>query len=131
MTTTTNELAPSRRQATGVVPDPISRNPVAIKTILVPLDFSRASMQSVSYAVSLAKKFSASIHLVHVEAPDEACSVAGAGQVMRETAESVAALHERLAGIRRKHVRAFWPENCHVRGGHAYREICDLAKFML
>lgn len=101
---------------------------VAIKTILVPLDFSHASMQAVSYAVSFAKKFGATIHLVHVEAPDEACAMASAGHVMRETAESVAALHERLAGVQQKHMRAFWPENCHVRNGHPYLEICALAR---
>jgi nucleotide-binding universal stress UspA family protein len=128
MTTTSAEVAPRRRPAAGEVPASISPNPVAIKTILVPLDFSRASMQSVSYAVSLAKKFSAAIHLVHVEAPDEACSVAGAGQVMRQCAESVAALHERLAGVQQKHLRAFWPENSHVRSGRPYQEICALAR---
>ena len=105
-----------------------AQDPVSIKTILVPLDFSRASMQAVSYAVSFAKKFGAAIHLLHVEAPDEACAVAGAGQVMRETAESVAALHERLAGIQRKHVRAFWPENCHIRTGRPHEQICELAR---
>jgi nucleotide-binding universal stress UspA family protein len=34
--------------------------------ILVPLDFSKSSEMAFSYAKSLAKKFSASIHLLHV-----------------------------------------------------------------
>ena len=105
-----------------------AQEPVKIKTVLVPLDFSRPSMRAVSYAVSFAKKFGAVIHLLHVEASDEACAVAGAGQVMRETAESVAFLHERLAGVQKKHMRAFWPENCHVRSGRPYQEICALAR---
>ncbi len=102
--------------------------PVRIKTILVPLDFSRAAMQAVSYAVSLAKKFGATIHLVHVNAPDEACAVQGAGHLMRECAESVAFLQERLSDVQRKHMPSFWPENCHVRTGQAYQEICGLAR---
>jgi nucleotide-binding universal stress UspA family protein len=101
--------------------------PVKIKTILVPLDFSRASMQALSYAVSLAKHFQSVVHLVHVHHPDEASSVPGAGHLMRECAESVEFLKERLSDVQRKHAPSFWPENCHVRTGVPYREICDLA----
>ncbi len=102
--------------------------PVRIKTILVPLDFSRPAMQALSYAVSLATEFGATIHLVHVNAADEACAVPGAGHLMHECAESVTFLQERLSEVQRKHVPSFWPENCHVRTGQAYQEICGLAR---
>ena len=102
--------------------------PVKIKTILVPLDFSRASMQVVSYAVSFAKKFGATLHLLYVSPPDEASAIPGAGHLLRECGEAVALAHERLAGVQQKHARAFWPENCHVRNGHPYREIGALAR---
>ena len=117
-----------RREPVGASTSSNPQIPVRIKTILVPLDFSRAAMQAVSYAVSLAKKFGATIHLVHVNALDEACAVQGAGHLMRECAESVAFLQERLAEVQRKHVPSFWPENCHVRTGQAYQEICGLAR---
>ena len=51
-------------------------NPLGFKIerILVPLDFSPASLQALDYAVWLAKQFRAAIHLVHVYPPDEASS---------------------------------------------------------
>jgi nucleotide-binding universal stress UspA family protein len=101
---------------------------ISVKNILVPLDFSRASMQALDYATALAEQFKAQIHLVHVQMPDEACAVSGAGHLMRECAESVTFLHEKLAGIKTERRPQFWPENCHVRSGHAYKEICDLAR---
>jgi nucleotide-binding universal stress UspA family protein len=101
---------------------------VKIKIILVPLDFSPASMQALDYAVSLAKQFHAAIHLVHVHPPDEASSVPGAGHLMLQSAEAIELLRGELANIQRKHVPTFWPENCHVRGGRAYEEISELAR---
>lgn len=85
-------------------------------------------MQAVSYAVALAKQFNGTIHLVYVQAPDEACAVADAGHLMRETAESVTFLRDRLSEVHRKHGSSFWPENCHVPTGQAYQEICNLAR---
>jgi len=106
---------------------PNQARPVGIKTILVPLDFSRGSMQALGYAISLAKRFQSVVHLVHVQQPDEASVVPGAGHLMRECADAAAFLKERLSDVQRKHASTFWPENCHVRTGSAYREICDLA----
>src|SRR4026209_1168462 len=37
-----------------------------IKRILVPLDFSAASRRALDYAAGVARKFDASLHLVHV-----------------------------------------------------------------
>lgn len=102
--------------------------PARIKTILVPLDFSRASTKALDHAVQVARKFEATIHLVHVQAPDEAAPIAGAGHLLRECAESITFLQERLAKAHRKHVPSFWPENCHVRSGQAYHEVCELAR---
>ena len=101
---------------------------ISVKNILVPLDFSRASMQALDYATALAEQFKAQIHLVHVQMPDEACAVRGAGYLMRECAESVTFLHEKLAGIKTDRRPQFWPENCHIRSGHPYEEIRDLAR---
>jgi nucleotide-binding universal stress UspA family protein len=99
-----------------------------IEKILVPLDFSSASMKALDYAVSLAKQFHAAIHLVHVYPPDEASSVSGAGHLLFQSAEVIERLNEELTGIHRQHVPAFRPENCHVRGGRPYQEIVSLAR---
>jgi nucleotide-binding universal stress UspA family protein len=104
------------------------QDPISIKNVLVALDFSRASMQALDYATAFAEHFKAQIHLVHVQMPDEACAVSSAGHLIRECAESVTFLHEKLAGIKTEHRPQFWPENCHIRTGHPYEEIRDLAR---
>ena len=98
-----------------------------IERILVPLDFSSASMEALDYAVSMAKQFHAAIHLVHVYPPDEA-SAPGAGHLLFESAEAIERLNEELTGIHRKHVPTFRPENCHIRGGRPYEEIVRVAR---
>jgi nucleotide-binding universal stress UspA family protein len=98
-----------------------------IERILVPLDFSPASMEALDYAVWLAKQFRAAIHLVHVYPPDEA-SAPGGGHLLLQSAEAIERLNEELTGIHQKHVPTFRPENCHVRGGRPYEEVVRLAR---
>jgi len=99
-----------------------------IEKILVPLDFSPASLKALDYAVSMAKQFHAAIHLVHVYPPDEAASAPGAGHLLLQSAEAIERLNEELTGIHRKHAPMFRPENCHIRGGRPYEEIVRVAR---
>jgi nucleotide-binding universal stress UspA family protein len=98
-----------------------------IERILVPLDFSPASMQALDYAVSLAKQFQAASHLVHVHPADE-LSVPGAGHLLLQSAGAIERINEELAGIHRKRVEPFCPENCQIRGGVPYQEIVRVAR---
>jgi len=98
---------------------------IKIKNILVPLDFSRGSMQAFDYAISLAKQFNAEIQLAHVQIADEACAVPNAGHLIRECAEAATLLREKLEGQEPR--PPFWPENCHIRTGRPYEQICKLA----
>lgn len=104
-------------------------NPLEFKIakILVPLDFSPASLEAIDYAVWMAKQFHAVIHLVHVHPPDEA-SAAGAGHLLFESAEAIERFNEELTGIHSKHVPTYRPENCHIRGGRPYQEIVRVAR---
>jgi len=108
-------------------PVPTSSPGFKIERILVPLDFSPASMEALDYAVSIAKQFHAAIHLLHVYPPDEALAP-GAGHLLFESAEAMERLNEELTGIHRKHAPTFRPENCHIRGGRPYQEIVQLAR---
>jgi len=99
-----------------------------INHILVPLDFSPTAMQALDYATALAQKENAQIHLLHVQMPDEASVVPGAGHLMRESAESATFLREKLSAGQQEGIPQFWPENCHIRTGRAYHEICELAR---
>ena len=108
----------------------VPSNPLEFKIerILVPLDFSRASLEALDYAVSVAKEFHAVIHLVHVHPADELSSGPGAGHLLLQSAEAIERLNEELAGIHRKHVPTFRPDCCHVRSGRPYQEIIGLAR---
>ena len=104
----------------------IGKHVIKIETLLVPIDFSPASMQMLNYAAALARRFHAKVHLVHVYPPDEAALVPGAGDLIRQTAEEL--FSDQLLPVHRKQVRSFSTENCHVRSGIAYQEICELAR---
>jgi nucleotide-binding universal stress UspA family protein len=98
-----------------------------IKTILVPLDFSRASIQALKYTIPLAKEFQATIHLVHVQPSDELTAIANADGLMLNSADAIALMQDRLSEALRKQGR-FWPDNCHVVSGRPFEEICKLAR---
>jgi nucleotide-binding universal stress UspA family protein len=100
---------------------------IKITTILVPIDFSRTSMDALNYAVALARKFAAAVHLLHVTAPDEA-AVPGVAHTLRQTAQAVLSVQERLAKTHEKYLFPFWPENTHIRTGQAFHEICEQAR---
>ena len=121
-------IASNRREAPACPMNPPSQPPIAIKSILVPLDFSRAAMQALDYATQLAEQFGAQIHLMHVQMSDETLAAPGAGHLMRECAESVAFLRGKLGAIQPDRPPLFWPENCHIRMGRPYEEICELAR---
>ncbi len=104
----------------------IGKHVIKIETLLVPIDFSPASMQMLNYAAAFARQFNANVHLVHVYPPDEAALVPGAGDLMRQTAEEF--FSDQLLPVHRKQVRSFLPQNYHVRSGIAYQEICELAR---
>ncbi|MGH8094078.1 MAG: universal stress protein [Chthoniobacterales bacterium] len=98
-----------------------------LQTILVPLDFSDSSMQALKYAIPLAEKFKAAIHLIHVQPDDELTAISRAGQLMLNCADAIALMQDRLAEIQRAHDVQFWPDNCHVPSGRPDHEICRLA----
>jgi nucleotide-binding universal stress UspA family protein len=57
-----NSEALESNETTAHVPP----SPIHLKSILVPLDFSEASLKSLQYAVPLAKQFGAKLTLLHV-----------------------------------------------------------------
>jgi nucleotide-binding universal stress UspA family protein len=118
--------ATSIRSRDDVLADRPRVEPIKIETLLVPIDFSAASMEMLDYAAALAKQFHANVHLVHIYPPDEAALVPGAGHLMRQTAEEL--FSDQLLPAHREEVPSFWPQNCHVRSGSAYQEICELAR---
>jgi nucleotide-binding universal stress UspA family protein len=104
---------------------PASAAKSAIRSILVPIDFSVHSKNALKYAVPLAEKFGASLHLVYVVEPTIYPADLGFGQVvlpgveeeLREKGEGeLDALMRREIGSRLKATTA-------VRTGNPHQEI--------
>ena len=116
-------LRPARRSKTKLPGDSLR-----IRTILVPLDFSEASIRALKDTIGLAEKFESAIHLVHVQPTDELTAVARAGHFMLDCADAIALMQDRLAEIQVEKHTPFWPDNCHVLAGRPYEEVCKLAR---
>lgn len=106
---------------------PLPGESLQLKAILVPLDFSGASMQALQYAIRLAEEFKAIIHLVHVQPVDELTTIARTGHLMLNCADAIALMQDRLAEIQLRHDVRFWPDNCHVLSGRPFEKVCQLA----
>ena len=106
----------------------LNQRQLQLRSVLVPLDFSRPSMQALKYAIGLAEEFKAAVHLVHVQPTDELTTIAGAGHLMLNAADAVALMQDRLAEVQLEHDVHFWPEHCHIPSGRPYEEICKLAR---
>jgi nucleotide-binding universal stress UspA family protein len=102
---------------------------LSIRNILVPIDFSKMSIQVIEPANWLAERFAASMHLVHVHESDyPAGFVAPAPAFSVTTYEQEA--KERVVGELNALAYKFGvpPARCHVLSGSpAFNEICGLA----
>lgn len=103
-----------------------------VQNIVVPIDFSKMSMQAVQIAKQLAGRFGASIHLAHVRQFDYATFAVPAPPLVpfsfklyEEKGER--SLLEELNALAREH--GISPPICHVvGGGPAWDEICRLSQ---
>ena len=126
--TATSYKRATNRASSRVAMSADAEQQLQIKTILVPLDFSAASMQVLKYAIPFAEKFKASIHLVYVQPADELTAISGAGRLMLNCADAIALMQNRLSEVERNHHVRFWPDICHLASGRPYEEICKLAR---
>lgn len=99
-----------------------------IGSILVPLDFSRPSFKALEYALPLAKRFGAKLHLVHAFDYDYPVATMVAMPLAIQEAEVTRRAQRRLQDVGKKYALVLPPENCHVVKGRAYHVICQLAQ---
>src|SRR5688572_10519713 len=105
---------------------------LAIKNILVPVDFSRRSNQGIETAKRLARSFGARVHVAHVSAPVSGRALMAAAIAWGETPASLAkAVREGLAGKLKRLAAKYalsTEDNIHVReGAPVFDVICRLA----
>ena len=95
--------------------------PIRLKRILVPVDFSRASIKPLNYAAALANAHGARIVVLHVTKPIAFCVDCGYGPVNRTEADSEQVNKDR-AHLSRFAIRHLSPrsiENLVIRSGNA------------
>jgi nucleotide-binding universal stress UspA family protein len=98
-----------------------------MRTILVPVDFSRESFRVLEYSIRVASRFGATIHVLNVRPSKAEAAVERAKNLMMNYTNGLTFLHDRLADIERMHDIKFAPENCHVFAGRPSEEIGRVA----
>jgi universal stress protein A len=113
--------APRRRSET---PKPAAEK-FDIRSILVPIDFSVHSRNALKYAVPLAEKFKASLHLVYVVEPTIYPADLGFGQVVLPGVEEELREKggEELKTLMEKEIAGRVKSSCSVRTGNPHQEI--------
>ena len=119
---------PSTRDEVVGAPAATTEDRLQIKTMLVPLDFSVASLQALDYAILFAEQFHSAIHLLYVHEKDyEFFPNEDASHLLFESAEASMRLRSRLAKVQHEHPLPFHAEDFHVQFGPAPRKTCELA----
>jgi nucleotide-binding universal stress UspA family protein len=97
----------------------------SIGSILVPIDFSIHSKNALKYAVPLAEKFGASLHLVYVVEPTIYPADLGFGQVVLPGVEEELREKggEELQALMEKEIGGRVQSSCTVRTGNPHQEI--------
>ena len=98
-----------------------------IRTVLVATDLSAASMQGLDYAISIADRFQADLHLVYAHEDGDKISPTISALLYDLAKMRTAPRGEERRGPagRAGLIRA---ENCHVVSGHAYEKVCACAQ---
>jgi universal stress protein A len=118
----------SKRQSSQALTDRVKRDLLKINDVLVPLDFSRPSFKALEYALPLAERFGAKLHLVHAFDYDYPMSTFSAMPLATQEAEIATRAKRRLQDVAKKYGISSTPENCHIVKGRAYHAICQLAR---
>lgn len=101
---------------------------IKISNVLVPVDFSKPSLQAIEFALPLVKKFRAQLHLVHVFAPDYPLASTAAMPLIVPEMDVGKRVRRHLRDVARKYWLRLGHENIHARRGRPFEEICRLAR---
>lgn len=102
-----------------------SETPCQPRCLLVPVDFSKPSLDALHYALALAQHYDAQLILLHVVAPLHADMLMDTTEVQRA---AHAAAHEQLTALADATKKA-WPRTGReLRAGHPVSTITALAK---
>jgi len=101
---------------------------LAVKRILVPIDFSETSLHALRYALTFARELEASVHLLHVYEPPTFMAGYPTLPIVVPDGQVVQKARMQLDRVAREATDRDVPVECFVRKGKPHQEIVDLAK---
>ena len=99
-----------------------------IDTVLVPIDFSRASLQAIPWAKFFARATDGTIHLVHVHGFEYPLPLGIIPPVVTSPAEIEKRLRRYLKKFATSYGLTAADVYCHVKTGSAFDQICKVAR---
>ena len=118
---------PAQNSSGGQQP-PENRQPVCIKKILAPLDFSKSSEKALRYASALATQFQATLILVHVVEFSFVGSEFGAVELSQIEADMRENARKQLKALEQKFVDSRLETKTIIASGRPSIEIIETAK---
>lgn len=106
----------------------LNRRLLRVRKVLVPTDFSVASLQALEYALPLTKSFGADLHLVHVSEPNYPLSNMSGLPLMLPECETRSLVRRDLQRVARKYSIQVDERKIHSCQGRPFEEICQLAQ---
>jgi nucleotide-binding universal stress UspA family protein len=104
------------------------RSALKIRNILVPTDFSAASLAAIEHALPLTRSFGADLHLVHVSEPDYPFACMTAMPLIVPEPEVGQLVRRHLEDVAKKYSIELRQESIHACRGRPFEEICRLAR---
>jgi nucleotide-binding universal stress UspA family protein len=105
-----------------------SQDRLNIKTVLAPVDLSTASMLALNYAIPLAERFQADLHLVYVHETNHEFSTESMSQLLYDIAKMRTRVESAAQSGRPSRPSLIREGNCHVLIGRAHKKVCDFAR---
>jgi nucleotide-binding universal stress UspA family protein len=99
-----------------------------IGTVVAPVDLSAASMQALNYAIPIAKRFQAQLHLLYVHENGAEFSTESMSQLLCDIATMRTRVESQGNAAQSRRPSLIRAENCHVLIGRAYKKVCDFAR---
>src|SRR5689334_13130233 len=101
---------------------------ISVRRILLPVDFSEASLIAIDYASKVATRLGAELNLVHVFEPLAPFVGTEDNPFCLSDAEGGILAREHLRAAAERRGIPLRPEHLHVNEGRAFEEICRLAR---
>jgi len=118
---------PSKERLVGQNSAAASSKP-RIRNILVPIDFSQASLSAIQMTLPLVKRFGAALHLIHVFEPEYPLSSMAAIPLVVPELEIGKRVRRRLKHLADSNSVPLRRENIHAIRGRTFERICQLAR---